>query len=280
VNAERGAFAGKVAVITGGASGIGRALAEALARRGANLAIADTNDARLAETAAAVDAMGATVIAVHCDVTSDTDMARLHTETINRFGQVDLLCNNAGVAVVGPPEHAAIEDWQWILDINLLGIVRGVRTFVPAMVERGSGHVLNTGSVAGTWAYTWDAAPYITSKFAVYGFSEVLARRLRPAGVGVTVLCPGLITTNFAETFRLSGVPENRSADWQYLPPEMLADPKEPAEAALVALDAVEANRFAAFTHAADAEQFRTWRLDIDSSLAAAINASPAPPQL
>ena len=273
-------FTGKVAVITGGASGIGRALAEEIARRGGAVAIADINDARLAETAAALDSMRADSIAIHCDVTSDADMARLHDETIKRFGQVDLLCNNAGVAVIGPPERATIEDWQWILDINLLGIVRGVRAFVPAMIERGAGHVLNTGSVAGTWAYTWDAAPYISSKFAVYGLSETLARRLRPVGVGVTVLCPALITTNLADTFRYSGVPEDKYADWMYLPPDMLDTPKEPVDAAQTALDAVEANRFAAFTHERDAQHFRTWRLDIDASLTDAIKNSPPPPQL
>ena len=103
-----------------------------------------------------------------------------------------------------------MEDWEWILQVNVLGLVRGVRAFVPAMVARGSGHVVNTASVAGTWAYTWDAAPYITSKFAAYGFSEALARTLRPQGVGVTVLCPGLVTTNLAETARQSGVPADR----------------------------------------------------------------------
>jgi NADP-dependent 3-hydroxy acid dehydrogenase YdfG len=170
-------------------------------------------------------------------------------------------------------------DWEWILQVNVLGLVRGVRAFVPAMVARGSGHVVNTASIAGTWAYTWDATPYITSKFAAYGFSEALARTLRPQGIGVTVLCPGLVTTNLGETARRSGIPAELSADWFYLPPDML-QPVEPDFVGGLVADAIESNTFAVFTHAPDAERFRTWRLDIEASLNDAIEGSPRPPRL
>ena len=135
--------------------------------------------------------IGVQALGRRCDVTSDEDVDQLQAAVVERFGRVDLLCNNAGVAVIGPPETVAIADWEWALQVNVLGIVRGVRAFVPEMLERGSGYVLNTASIAGVWAYTWDAAPYITSKFAAYGLSEVLARRLRPHGVGVSVPVPG-----------------------------------------------------------------------------------------
>jgi YD repeat-containing protein len=170
-------------------------------------------------------------------------------------------------------------DWEWILDVNVLGIVRGVRAFVPAMVTRGSGHVVNTASVAGTWAYTWDAAPYITSKFAAYGLSEALARTLRPQGIGVTVVCPGLVTTNLAETARQSGVPADREAEWSYFPPDMRT-PVAPEFVGTLVAEAIESNTFAVFTHDQDAERFRTWRLDIEASLAGAIESSPRPPYL
>ena len=165
-------FDDAVVVITGGASGIGRGIALEAARRGAKVAIADVNDERLATTLAELEAAGTDAIAVHCDVTRDADVDALRDQVIERWGHVDLLCNNAGVAVLGPAERVLMEDWEWILQINVLGIVRGIRAFVPGMLERGKGHVLNTASVAGIWAYTWDAAPYITSKFAAYGLSE------------------------------------------------------------------------------------------------------------
>jgi NAD(P)-dependent dehydrogenase (short-subunit alcohol dehydrogenase family) len=272
-------FDDKVAVVTGGASGIGRGIALELARRGASVAIADINAARLETTLADLRGVGADAIAVRCDVTSDDDVDRLRDETVARFGRVDVLCNNAGVAVLGPPEGVPMADWEWILQVNVLGLVRGIRAFVPLMLERGTGHVVNTASVAGTWAYTWDAAPYITSKFAAYGLSEVLARRLRPHGIGVTVLCPGLVTTNLAENARMSGVPEQRSGEWFYFPPDM-ADAVEPDFVGTLVADAIEANTFAVFTHAQDAERFRTWRLDIESSLDVAIRSSPSPPTL
>jgi NAD(P)-dependent dehydrogenase (short-subunit alcohol dehydrogenase family) len=270
-------FDDAVVVITGGASGIGRGIALEAAGRGARVAIADVNDARLAETLAELQAIGTDSIAVHCDVTSDAEVDALRDEVIERWGHVDLLCNNAGVAVMGPAERVLMEDWEWILQINVLGIVRMVRAFVPGMLERGTGHVVNTASVAGIWAYTWDAAPYITSKFAAYGLSEALARRLHPHGVGVSVLCPGLVTTNLGENARFSGVPEGQEGQWLYFPPEML-DPVEPEAVGPLVADAVLAGQFAIFTHAGDAELYRTWRTDIDASLAKAVADSPPPP--
>jgi NAD(P)-dependent dehydrogenase (short-subunit alcohol dehydrogenase family) len=268
---------GATAVVTGGASGIGRAIATELGGRGAAVVVADLHEERLAETVAELEATGAEVLGVRCDVTSDEDVTRLHDEAIARFGQVDILCNNAGVAVLGPPERVELEDWEWILQVNVLGLVRGVRAFVPAMLERGAGHVVNTASVAGTWAYTWDATPYITSKFAAYGYSEALARRLRPHGVGVSVLCPGLIITNLGETARSSGVPAGTA--WSYFPPEM-AEPVPAEVAGRLVADAVEDGTFALFTHPEDAERFRTWRTDIEASLADVIASSPTPPAL
>ena len=271
-------FEKKVAVVTGGASGIGRGIALALAARGANIALADLHEARLAATVRELEAIGVEAVGLRCDVTSDVDVERFRDQTLSRFGRVDVLCNNAGVSVLGPSERVEMKDWQWVLDVNVLGLVRGVRAFVPAMVERGEGHVVNTASVAGIWAYSWDAGPYITSKFAAYGFSEVLARSLRPQGVGVTVVCPGLVATNLGETARFSGVPAEKRGEWFFFPDEMKQAVQPEAVGILVA-DAIEKKQFAVFTHAHDAERFRTWRLDIEKSLTDVIEASPKPPR-
>jgi NADP-dependent 3-hydroxy acid dehydrogenase YdfG len=272
-------YEGSVAVITGGASGIGKGIAIALAKRGANIVVADVHDERLAGTATELESIGIEVLAQHCDVTNDAEVEALRVAALDRFDHVDLLCNNAGVSVLGPPEAVALEDWRWILDVNVLGIVRGVQAFVPAMLERGAGHVLNTASIAGVWAYSWDAAPYITSKFAAYGLSEAMARRLRPHGVGVSVLCPGLVSTNLGETARFSGIPDGQHADWIYFPPE-LADAADPADVGELVADALLDGRFAIFTHARDEASYRTWRSDIDASLAAAIERQKVPPRL
>jgi NAD(P)-dependent dehydrogenase (short-subunit alcohol dehydrogenase family) len=271
---------GATAVVTGGASGIGRATALELARRGADVVVADIHEARLAETAAAIEGLGRRALAVRCDVTRDADVDELAARAFDAFGTVDIVMNNAGIAVLGPPHRVAMSEWERILQVNVLGLVRGVRAFVPAMVERGHGYVVNTASIAGIWAYTWDAAPYITSKFAAYGFSESLARSLRPLGVGVSVLCPGLVHTNLGETAELSGVPDEYAGQWLYFPPEMSGSAVEPEAVGSMVCDAIRAEQFVIFTNAADAERYRSWRSDIDRSLADAIAAAPAPPRI
>lgn len=270
-------FDGAVTVVTGGASGIGRGIAVEAGRRGSHVVIADINEARLGETLSEIEEFGASGLKVHCDVTKDDDVERLRDAVLDTFGHIDLLCNNAGVAVLGPPERADIKDWQWILDVNVLGIARGLRAFVPSMLERGRGHIVNTASIGGVWAYSWDSPLYITSKFAVYGLTEALARRLAPHGVGVSVLCPGLVATNLGETARVSGVPEDLLDKWFFFPPEMQS-PVEPAVVGALVADAVIQDRFAIFTDANDAERFRTWRVDIEGSLREVIASSPPPP--
>lgn len=272
-------FTDTVAVITGGASGIGRGIALEVASRGANVAIADIHEARLADTVEDLEALGVQAIGIRCDVTSDESVEAFRDEVIGRFGHVDLLCNNAGVAVIGPPERVLMEDWEWILQVNVLGIVRGVRAFVPGMLERRRGHVVNTASIAGFWAYTWSMAPYITSKFAAYGLTEVLARRLQPHGVGVSALCPGVVSTNLGETARASGIPEGMRESWSYVrSPEEAAQAADPADVGVLVADAVLEGRFAIFTSDSDAERFRTWRNDIEKSLEVAISQTPIPP--
>ena len=271
---------GKTAVVTGGASGIGRATALELARRGADVVVADIHGERLAETAAAIETVGRRSLAVRCDVTSDAEVDALAAAAFDAFGAVDVVMNNAGIAVLGPPHRVEMSEWERILQVNVLGLVRGVRAFVPAMVERGHGYIVNTASIAGVWAYSWDAAPYITSKFAAYGLSEALARSLRPLGIGVSVLCPGLVHTNLGETARFSGVPDDHVGTWSYLPPEMVESAVDARTVGTLVCDAIAAERFAIFTNTDDAARYPSWRDDIDRSLAEAIAAAPVPPRI
>jgi NAD(P)-dependent dehydrogenase (short-subunit alcohol dehydrogenase family) len=267
---------GTVACITGGASGIGRATALELARRGATeVVLADLNDARLAETAAELEAIGAKPHTFVVDVADDDAMAAFGRQALAAAGRVDILHNNAGVPLAGPPERVTSEDWDWILQINVGGIIRGLRAFLPHMLERGSGWVVNTCSIAGLMAYSFDTIPYITSKFAAYGLTEGLAVYARPLGVGVSALCPGLVQSNLAETFRLSGTDH---PDWVQLP-EWLR-PIATDHVARCVADGIEAERFLVLTHPEDEARIRERRLDIDAAIARQIAESPTPPRL
>src|SRR5262249_29289434 len=161
---------------------------------------------RLEETRAALTALGRRALAVHCDVAQDADVERLGEAALSAMGRVDVLMNNAGVVLRGALEQIPMADWGWSSGITFLGVLLGIRTFLPHMLERGSGYIINTGSVAGLIALTGEGAPYVASKFAVVGLSEALALYARPRGIGVSVLCPGSVDTNLLETERVIGM--------------------------------------------------------------------------
>lgn len=235
----------KVAVITGGASGIGRATALALARLGSDVVVADVNARRLSETEAELAAFGRRVLALHCDVARDDDVERLAGTVLAELGRVDLLMNNAGVVLRGALEQIALSDWRWALEINLLGVVRGIRAFLEHMIERGSGHIVNTASAAGLFALTGEGAPYVASKFAVVGLSEALALYARPLGVGVSVLCPGSVDTNLGETGRTIGMtPERAAAETAMAATVQGGGLMSPDQIAELVVDAIRQNRF------------------------------------
>jgi NAD(P)-dependent dehydrogenase (short-subunit alcohol dehydrogenase family) len=194
---------GKTAVVTGAGSGMGRAFAERFARAGMNVVLADVEIPKLDEAVAAITATGARAIGVPTDVTDGTAVDRLRDTAVEAFGRVHVLCNNAGVAGGSPSAAGWVteNDWRWVLEVNLWGVIHGHRAFLPHLVEHGDGHIVNTASMAGHFP---GHSAYTASKWAVVGITEGLYHdpRLRAAGVGVSCLCPGWVNTNIAESAR------------------------------------------------------------------------------
>ena len=195
---------GMVSVVTGAGSGIGRALAEHAAQIGLRVVAADIDQVQLDDTVAALGQLGAEAIGVRTDVSDGGDVQRLADAAFAEFGAVNLLCNNAGVFSGGLMWERSVADWDWVMGVNVYGIIHAVRSFVPRMLASGApGHIVNTASMGGlvTGAYS---GPYFTSKFAAVGITECLAQDLRTTGapVGVSVLVPSLINTNIGTSGR------------------------------------------------------------------------------
>ena len=229
-------FVDRVTVVTGGASGIGRASALAFAKAGARVVLADINEERLASATKEIIAGGGQAVAQRCDVANEEDVASLHQRALTEFGPVDLIMNNVGVLVLGSPTEIPMAAWERVLDLNLLSVVRAIREFLPSMIERGSGHFVNTASTAGLWGYGCERLPYVAAKGALVAMSEALAVYARPKGVGVTCLCPGPVRTNIVEQITTYGdVGPMSSPALSILDPEVVADQ---------VVEAVKSNRF------------------------------------
>jgi NAD(P)-dependent dehydrogenase (short-subunit alcohol dehydrogenase family) len=196
---------GKTALVTGAASGIGRATSLALAARGADLMLCDLDAAGVESTAKIIEGLGRQADWERVDVADADAMQAFAGRVHERVEAVDILMNNAGVAIGGPFLATSVPDWNWIVGINLMGVVHGCHHFVPAMVKRGrGGHVINVSSAAG-YSATSALAAYNATKFAVLGLTEALWEELRPHGIGVTAVCPGLIDTPITRSARLVG---------------------------------------------------------------------------
>lgn len=196
-------FSGKVAVVTGAASGLGRAMAERFLREGLAVVLADIEEPALASTADALSALGP-VSAVVTDVTDPGSVDALATAALDEFGAFHVVCNNAGVGGhFGLTWETPLEEWRWVLEVNLWGVIHGIRSFLPALVAQDEGHVVNTASLAG-WTGAPSMGPYCASKHAVLAISESLRRELEGTGsrVGVTVLCPGMVNTGIISSER------------------------------------------------------------------------------
>jgi NAD(P)-dependent dehydrogenase (short-subunit alcohol dehydrogenase family) len=200
------AEAGRVVVVTGAASGIGFALARRFATEGARLVLADRHADVLAEAAAELEAAGADVLAVPTDVSDPDAVDALAAAAVDRFGLVHVVCNNAGIVVGGAAWEIPLADWHRLMDVNLWGVIHGIRSFVPILLGHDEpGHVVNTASMAGVTALA-GLGPYVASKHAMVGLSEVLFHDLAAAGagdrIGVTVVCPGYVPTRIGRDDR------------------------------------------------------------------------------
>jgi NAD(P)-dependent dehydrogenase (short-subunit alcohol dehydrogenase family) len=249
---------GRVAVITGGASGIGRALAHECADHGMRVVVADLDRERVQEVETELRSRGIEAVGVPTDVADAEQMHRLAERTYAEFGTAHLLCLNAGVAAGGVAWELDDRAWRWVIDVNLWGLINGVRAFVPGLVAQGEGHVLVTASIGGLIGSPGMAA-YSASKHAAIGLAESLREDLRLAGsaVGVTALCPGFTRTRMNDSARswpehLGAPPEDGLASGHpQLRDAFLArmdDAADPAEVASAALQAVRANLFWAVT--------------------------------
>lgn len=246
---------GKVAVVTGAASGIGLALADGLAARGCSVVLADVDDVALGTAAEAVATHGGEVLTQVTDVSKVDQVEALAAATIERFGAAHVVCNNAGVGGAGDPWVGPLETWEWVMGVNFWGVVHGVRAFLPHLVMAGGGHIVNTASIAGVFP-GMTAPPYDASKHAVVAITEDLFTSLRAGGipVGVSCLCPGWVRTGIADSERnwpaeLGELPERDAAGEiarSYLT-RALDEGMQPAAVADLVLDAVTNDRFWVF---------------------------------
>ena len=259
----------KTAFVTGGASGIGLALGQVLAQVGMNVMLADIEVEALEAAVKGLSDLGLTnVCSTACDVADPLSIERAARVTYEAFGAVHVVCNNAGVAGGGGVDNISVETWRWVLDVNLMGVLHGIRTFLPHIRAHGEGgHIVNTASMAGLNSGL-GFSPYSASKFAVVNMSEGLAMQLAPLGIGVTVLCPGFVRTRIGESSRNR---QDRYGPTRIPPPgsdaarlaATLADLNktgiDPLDVATRVVAAIRQNELYVFTHAG-----KEWRSELE----------------
>jgi NAD(P)-dependent dehydrogenase (short-subunit alcohol dehydrogenase family) len=251
-------LAGKTAFVTGGAGGIGLALGRAFAEAGMKVMLADIEAEALSGAVTSLHNVGPEVRGVLCDVADAASLDRAARETIEAFGNVHVVCNNAGVAAAGGIDNISLDNWRWVLDVNLMGVVYGVRAFLAHIRAHGEGgHFVNTASMAGMNGGL-GFSPYTASKFAVVGMSEGLAEQLKPHGIGVSVLCPHFIRTRIHESGRNRQAqygetqtfdPASPNGQMLALITASIAAGLDPADVAARVLAAIRDDELYVFTH-------------------------------
>lgn len=252
---------GHVAVVTGAASGIGAALANAFGEAGGRLVVADVEVDALERVASALRSKGVETLAVPTDVADPDAVERLAQKTLERFGRVDVLCNNAGVSTFNALADQTLTDWRWVLGVNLWGVVHGLQSFVPILRAQGTpAHIVSTSSIAGLWSGVPFIGPYAVSKVGVVSLSETVRDELRAEGspIGISVLIPSSVSTNVMESERNrpSGLGSEQRTPIAEQVRLMIRDGlfgpdgKSPDEVAAITLDAIRKDRFWIITHA------------------------------
>jgi NAD(P)-dependent dehydrogenase (short-subunit alcohol dehydrogenase family) len=251
-------LAGKTAFVTGGASGIGLALGRAFAQAGMKVMLADIEADALAAAVESLRPAAPDIRSVICDVADPASVERAAQASCAAFGNVHVVCNNAGVAAAGGIDNISLDSWRWVLDVNLMGVLHGIRSFLPHIRAHGEGgHIVNTASMAGM-SGGLGFSPYVASKFAVVGLSEGLATQLKPFGIGVSVLCPGFVRTRIGESGRnrperygMTQTPDPASPAGLLLAQiaQRLEAGLDPSQIAARVLAAIRADELYVFTH-------------------------------
>lgn len=270
-------LANKTAFVTGGASGIGFALGRAFAEVGMTVMLADIEDDALSVAVESLRGIGPAVRGVACDVTDPDSVELAANATYAAFGNVHVVCNNAGVAGGSGIDNITLDNWRWVLDVNLMGVLHGIRTFLPHIRAHGEGgHIVNTASMAGLQS-DMGFSPYSTSKFAVVNMSEGLAIQVKPLGIGVALVCPGYVRTRIGESARNRAArygpspkldPSSSACAFAARSAELQRSGLDPSDVAAQVLTAIRENELYVFTHY-DA----SWRGEIEARFAAILAA-------
>ena len=271
-------FKGKKAVVTGSSGGIGKAIAIAMAKEGADVVLASRNAANMEAVKKEIEKLGRKAIAIKCDVTDDGSVAAMKDKTIKAFGDIDILVNNAAVGIRGSLEDVSLDDWRAIINTNLMGYIRNVHAFLKHFIARGSGYIVNVSSIQAL-AYGAEMlnTPYITTKAGIIGLTDCLSSYLRPKGIKVSCLIPGGVITNIAENSRFVGTAERqkelRDRDLQFTKSPMFLTAEQCADGLIAGMKKEE---YLILTPAGMAEMLKAQGRDIEKYNAYVANP-PAP---
>ncbi|GAB3115279.1 SDR family oxidoreductase [Aestuariicella hydrocarbonica] len=260
-------FQNKTALILGGGNGIGRAIAEEFARRGAALAVADIDEAGAATTAAHIEANGGKSCSFQCDVTCNDSLHRTFSRAEQTLGEIDIVVNNVGVIISGNPEDIPLSEWQRVVNLNLMPVVRSNEIILPKMIARGGGYIVNTASFSGLYPYASNRIPYAASKAGVVALTESLALYLLPKGIQISCFCPGPVMTGVMQGMKSwsdNAIMSGPGAQFELISAE---------QAGTILADGMEEKRIFIPTHASVLEEMQRHAADPDAYIRQKIEA-------